>query len=203
MKKFVWLNPVVKSVYNAKELGELLKNKGFDVVSCRLDHIKIVKTAYKNELKFKNLILDSRCPRAVNFIRSNFTDCAYEISYQNPILIESALELSANLKTDEHLFITTPCEDLALLGRRLNLAQTTFLTWKDFKELNEINLPTSKINLSPIPIGFFENLGVKTISLNGKEEIQNAFSYKFSELKRYQIIELLYCENGCHNGDGL
>lgn len=203
MKKLVWLNPIVKSIYDFKALKELLQDKGFIITECKQDHVNSVKSAYKNELKFKNLILDSRCPRAVNFIRSNFKERAHEISTLNPILIESALELSANLKHDEHLFITTPCEDLARLGRELNLAQTTFLTWKDFKELNRINLSTNKINLSPIPVGFFENLGVKTLSLSSKEKIQNAFSYKFNELKSYQIIELLHCENGCHNGDGL
>ncbi|MDO5045665.1 hypothetical protein [Campylobacter sp.] len=203
MKKLVWLNPVVKSIYGFKALKELLQDRGFIITECKQDHVKNVKTAYKNELKFKNLILDSRCPRAVNFLRSNFKEHSDQISKLNPILIESALELSANLNHDEHLFITTPCEDLAGLGRELNLAQTTFLTWKDFKELNEINLSANKINLSPIPVGFFENLGVKTISLSSKEKIQEAFSYKFSELKNYQIIELLHCENGCHNGDGL
>ena len=59
------------------------------------------------------------------------------------------------------------------------------------------------IEQSPIPPGFFTNLGVKTLSLSSKEKIENALSYKFSEIKNYQIIELLYCENGCHNGDGL
>lgn len=203
MKKLVWLNPIVKSIYDFESLKKLLEDKGFSIVECKKDHVKNVKTAYKNQLKFKNLILDSRCPRAVNFIRSNFKEHSSQISKLNPILIESALELSANLKHDEHLFITTPCEDLAKLGRELNLTQTTFLTWKDFKELNEINLSTNKINLSPIPVGFFENLGIKTLSLSGEEKIQNAFSYKFNELKNYQIIELLHCENGCHNGDGL
>jgi len=113
------------------------------------------------------------------------------------------MELSSKLKEDEWLYVTTPCEDLAELGRGLNLARTTFLTWKSFKEQNGINLETKKLEASPVPPGFFSNLGVKTLSLGNKEKIQNALSYKFSELKNYRIIELLYCENGCHNGDGL
>lgn len=203
MKKLVWLNPVVKSMYQVKNLQKLLADKGFEIVECKINHILNVKNSYKAQLKSKQFILDSRCPRAVNFISSNFKDKSAQISASNPILIESALELSANLKDDEHLFITTPCEDLAELGRGLNLARTTFLTWKEFRELNEINLPVIKINSSPIPVGFFENLGVKTISLKSKDEIENAFAYRFHELKSYQIVELLHCENGCHNGDGL
>ena len=203
MKKVVWLNPVVKNIYDFAALKEILQNKGFSVVECKKDHVKSVKNAYKNALAQSELIYDSRCPRAVNFIRANFKEQAALISNLNPILIESALELSAKLKEDEWLYVTTPCEDLAELGRGLNLARTTFLTWKSFREQNAINLKMRNIEQSPIPPGFFTNLGVKTISLSSKEKIENALSYKFSELKNYQIIELLYCENGCHNGDGL
>ena len=203
MKKLIWLNPVVKNIYDFAALKEILQNKGFSVVECKKDHVKSVKNAYKNDLAQKELIFDSRCPRAVNFIRANFKEQAALISNLNPILIESALELSAKLKEDEWLYVTTPCEDLAELGRGLNLARTTFLTWKSFREQNEINLEMKRLGASPIPPGFFTNLGVKTLSLSSKEKIQNALSYKFSELKNYQIIELLYCENGCHNGDGL
>lgn len=203
MKKLVWLNPVVKNIYDFAPLKEILQGKGFNVVECEKDHVKSVKNTYKNALAQKELIFDSRCPRAVNFIRANFKEQAALISNLNPILIESALELSAKLKEDEWLYVTTPCEDLAELGRGLNLERTTFLTWRSFKEQNEINLETKKLEASPIPPGFFTNLGVKTLSLSSKEKIQNALSYKFSELKNYQIIELLYCENGCHNGDGL
>ena len=203
MKKVVWLNPVVKSIYDFAALKEILQNKGFIVVECEKDHVKSVKNAYKNALAQKELIYDSRCPRAVNFIRANFKEQANLISNLNPILIESAMELSAKLKEDEWLYVTTPCEDLAELGRELNLARTTFLTWKNFRGQNEINLEMKRLGASPIPPGFFTNLGVKTLSLSSKEKIRNALSYKFSEIKNYQIIELLYCENGCHNGDGL
>ena len=203
MKKVVWLNPVVKNIYDFAALKEILQDKGFSVAECEKDHVKSVKNAYKNALTQSELIYDSRCPRAVNFIRANFKEQADLISNLNPILIESVLELSAKLKEDEWLYVTTPCEDLAELGRGLNLARTTFLTWRSFREQNAINLKMRSIEQSPVPPGFFTNLGVKTLSLSSKEKIENALSYKFSELKNYQIIELLYCENGCHNGDGL
>ena len=90
-------------------------------MECEKDHVQSVKNAYKNSLSQKELIFDSRCPRAVNFIRANFKEHAALISNLNPILIESATELSAKLKEDEWLYVTTPCEDLAELGRGLNL----------------------------------------------------------------------------------
>nr|WP_314398680.1 hypothetical protein [uncultured Campylobacter sp.] len=203
MKKLVWLNPVVKNIYDFAALKENLQDKGFNVVECEKDHVQNVKNEYKNALVQRELIFDSRCPRAVNFIRANFKEQAALISNLNPILIESATELSSKLKEDEWLYVTTPCEDLAGLGMELNLERTTFLTWKSFREQNAINLKMRSIEQSPIPPGFFANLGVKTLSLDSKEKIENALSYKFSELKNYRIIELLYCENGCHNGDGL
>lgn len=203
MKKVVWLNPVVKNIYDFAALKEILQDKGFSVVECKKDHVKSIKNAYKNALAQSELIYDSRCPRAVNFIRANFKKQADLISNLNPILIENALELSAKLKENEWLYVTTPCEDLAQLGRGLNLARTTFLTWRSFREQNAINLKMRSIEQSPVPPGFFTNLGVKTLSLSSKEKIENTLSYKFSELKNYQIIELLYCQNGCHNGDGL
>ena len=203
MKKVVWLNPVVKNIYDFAALKEILQDKGFSVVECEKDHVKSVKNAYKNALVKNEIIFDSRCPRAVNFIRANFKEQAPFISNLNPILIESTIELSTKLKEDEWLYVTTPCEDLAELGRGLNLERTTFLTWRSFREQNEINLEMKRLGASPIPPGFFTNLGVKTLSLSSKEKIENALSYKFSELKNYRIIELLYCENGCHNGDGL
>ena len=203
MKKLVWLNPVVKNIYDFAALKENLQDKGFNVVECEKDHVQNVKNEYKNALVQRELIFDSRCPRAVNFIRANFKEQAALISNLNPILIESATELSSKLKEDEWLYVTTPCEDLAGLGMELNLERTTFLTWKSFREQNAINLKMRSIEQSPILPGFFASLGVKTLSLDSKEKIENALSYKFSELKNYRIIELLYCENGCHNGDGL
>ena len=80
MKKLVWLNPVVKSIYDFAALKEILQNKGFGVVECEKDHVKSVKNAYKNDLAQKELIYDRRCPRAVNFIRANFKEQAAFIS---------------------------------------------------------------------------------------------------------------------------
>ena len=106
MKKLVWLNPVVKSIYELAALKKSLQDKGFSVMECEKDHANSVKNAYKNSLAQKKLIFDSRCPRAVNFIRANFKEQAALISNLNPILIESALELSAKLKDDEWLYVT-------------------------------------------------------------------------------------------------
>ena len=80
MKKVVWLNPVVKNIYDFAALKEILQDKGFSVVECKKDHVKSIKNAYKNALAQSELIYDSRCPRAVNFIRANFKEQADLIS---------------------------------------------------------------------------------------------------------------------------
>ena len=47
MKKLVWLNPVVKNIYDFAALKEILQNKGFGVMECEKDHVQSVKNAYK------------------------------------------------------------------------------------------------------------------------------------------------------------
>ena len=80
MKKLVWLNPVVKNIYDFAALKEILQDKGFNVVECEKDHVQNVKNEYKNALAQRELIFDSRCPRAVKFIRANFKEQAAFIS---------------------------------------------------------------------------------------------------------------------------
>ena len=50
MKKLVWLNPVVKNIYDFAALKEILQDKGFSVVECEKDHAQSVKNAYKNSV---------------------------------------------------------------------------------------------------------------------------------------------------------
>ena len=66
-------------MYDFSALKELLQNKGFNIVECEKDHVRDVKVSYKN-LCSKGMVLDSRCPRAVNFIRSNFKEFSNNIS---------------------------------------------------------------------------------------------------------------------------
>ena len=54
---------------------------------------------------------------------------------------------------------------------------------------------------SPIPPGYFKSLDAKISSVSGKENIENHF--KMSLHKQDELIEMLYCHNGCNNGDGV
>ena len=55
MKKVVWLNPVVKNIYDFAALKEILQDKGFSVAECEKDHVKSVKNAYKTLLRKASL----------------------------------------------------------------------------------------------------------------------------------------------------
>ena len=54
---------------------------------------------------------------------------------------------------------------------------------------------------SPIPPGFFDSLGLEMDSLTGRGPIEAYLSAGGRAEAR--LVELLYCENGCHNGDGV
>lgn len=54
---------------------------------------------------------------------------------------------------------------------------------------------------SPIPPGFFDGLGLKTVSITGEKEIRNYLRNGISD--EVQLVEMLFCNEGCHNGDGI
>ena len=87
------------------------------------------------------------------------------------------------------------------MGNALNLDDIRFLPWNRF--LQELGDEPEGIlpKESPIPLGFFEELGLRTVSISGEENIRKHFeNYVPGEV---QLLELLYCKNGCHNGDGI
>ena len=61
-----------------------------------------------------------------------------------------------------------------------------------------------KIDASPIPLGFFENSFNKVLELSEENKILENFKFlKENKEKKYDIIEMLYCDGGCNNGNGL
>lgn len=62
-----------------------------------------------------------------------------------------------------------------------------------------------KTDVSPIPPGFFSGMGIETVSLTGKESIETYLSIHGTGGFRNQerLVEMLYCDQGCHNRDGV
>lgn len=124
-----------------------------------------------------------------------------------PILIHCGIEGSEreDLRSEEKI-ITTPCRALADMGNALKLKNTRFVPWNQFIELagsDSISIEPlgTPLEKSPIPPGFFAELGLRTVSLTGEEEIRKYF--KKPTRDEVQIVEMLFCKDGCHNGDGI
>lgn len=193
--KYVWINPVVKNQYSDISLKNALIKNGFTEIFPEKNYIEIVKDKYKKELNKNNkIICDMRCPKAVTLLKSKNGNLHYPDI--EPILIHIAREFSDrdDLK-DGEIFIVTPCESLKDYGDSLNLKNLNFETWISYKEKISFKDKSIKLNKSPIPLGFFDDLGVKISKCSG----DTLFDFSHES----KIIETLYCENGCHNGDGV
>lgn len=203
MNKFVWINPVVLGQYEFSDLKKAIENKGYQLVSCKQDHLNIVKDKYDQMIEDSDgCVIDMRCPAAADYVKKNYDNSSIRFSGIEPILIHCARELSEEYgKEDSCLYILTPCKELKELGDTIGLVNTRFLTWNDFVEKNQINLCKKQILKSPIPPGFFSHYKENGDSLKSKEEID--FYFQNKGYKDKKIVEMLYCKNGCHNGNGV
>ena len=79
------------------------------------------------------------------------------------------------------------------------------ISWNQFLEHFEDVPVKYELKESPIPPGFFEGLQLKTVSLTGEDEIREYFQTSFAKGRpnNVQLVEMLFCKHGCHNGDGI
>jgi len=202
---YIFINPVVGNMYKKEELDELLLNNGYSRVEVETDWHKIVKEKYNKTLKStEKTLLDQRCPLAIDTISKYINDEDTLIPQIDPILIHCGIELAnrEDLKGKKKV-ITTPCESLASYGNKKNLEDTVFISWKEFiKNLNSHNKSMVRmLDESPIPPGYFNSLDAKVTSLSGEENIVSHFKNNLH--KEDDLVEMLYCTNGCNNGDGV
>jgi len=158
-------------------------------------------------------VIDMRCPKTKQLLDEMGVTAEFTVPTIEPILIHCAREISAreDLQGEEKI-ITTPCQALADMGNAIGLPDTSFIPWNRFlKTLSDQSgrdeeiLAIRQLKESPIPLGFFEDLELKTVSLTGEEEIREYFqTQKSNEMaKNIELVEMLFCQCGCHNGDGL
>jgi len=202
---YIFINPVVGNMYKKEELDELLLNNGYSRVEVETDWHKIVKEKYNETLKStEKTLLDQRCPLAIDTISEYINDEDTLIPQIDPILIHCGIELAnrEDLKGKKKV-ITTPCESLASYGNKKNLEDTVFISWKEFiKNLNSHDKSMVRmLDESPIPPGYFNSLEAKVTSLSGEENIVSHFKNNLH--KKDDLVEMLYCTNGCNNGDGV
>ena len=202
MQKYIWLNPVVLKMYDEEELNNVLTSLGFQIVTCEENHIVTVKNKYKEEYNgCSRFLCDSRCPKAVNYVKKHFDHDGLEYAAIKPILIHCAEELANRYENDNaELYIITPCTDLRDLGNGMDLKNTVFKTWTEFCRQHNIILNSKETDSSPIPPGFFDNIP-HVASLSSKDDIDRFF--QSAPGKGKVLVEMLYCQGGCHNGDGV
>lgn len=203
MDKFLWINPVATEMYDSPGLRQQLEQRGFEVVACGQDHIAAVREKYRLAIaKAEGCLADMRCPLAVDYIKAEYNPPFLEYPAIEPILLHCARELQQRLEGKGRLYVTTPCEALRDLGRSLNLPGVAFLTWVEFVRQEGLLLQKAALQASPIPPGFFGEYGARGGMLDSKEKIDEFFSAG-PQQPAESILELLYCPQGCHKGNGV
>lgn len=201
--KYILINPVVQKMYDSLELTNTLLNIGYTQVFCKENWPEIVKNKYKiNIEKTSKTTIDARCPLARDLALKADKTGDIIVPEIEPILISSAREISqrSDLKGKQKV-VVTPCDSLSDMGNSLKMSDTTFYSWSEFCKIHNINLAYKKDVITPIPLGYFNDLAIKQKSFSGHENIENYFSCNTRE--KQDLIELLYCKDGCHNGDGV
>lgn len=200
---YIWINPVVDSMYEAEVLNEFLARRGHKRLVTSGDWLTIVKEKYVKEVEqSQRPVIDVRCPKIKHLLKEMGVDADVTIPEIKPILIHCGEEGSRQEELiAEEKIITTPCQALADMGNALNLEKTRFMTWNLFAQMLGDEPPHTLPKESPIPPGFFEGVGLQTASVTGEEEIRSYF--KMGAPKEVELVELLFCKEGCHNGDGI
>lgn len=201
--KYIWINPVTANMYDPAALHAFLAEKGYTRIDASAHWLETVKEKYKQALETaEHTLIDMRCPKIIDFIDAYELRSKVTIPEIEPILIHCGREISQ--RTDllgYEKIITTPCKALADLGNSLHLPETTFLPWNGFLASQGGGIAAAPPNESPIPPGFFDELNCKKTSVTEKEHLCDLFEH--FKPKEFDLIELLYCKDGCHNGDGI
>lgn len=196
---YLFINPVIWAKINHEALKEAVKKAGYTLVYTEHDHIQDIQNDYANLRKKTQLpILDIRCPAAVEEALKHQPQGLMVPEFY-PILIRSALELYERYIKHSlaSLTVITPCQSLKNLGNSLQKPRLIFRTWRELKEIHSLLLKEKELANSPIPPNFFK---IKDkVVLDGQKEI----AHYFKQAHRDTIIEMLFCDQGCHHGDGV
>ncbi len=200
---YIWINPVVRQMYDKKNLDLFLENQGYQQVECQQDWMRYVRKEYGRLVEeSKYPVVDVRCPAISQLLKKEYREVNIIIPEIEPILMHCAREMSEreDLKDHEKLIIT-PCQALANMGNEACLPNTFFLSWKEFLGKIKEKPLAKKLEASPIPPGFFEELKCPTISITGQSNVRDYLEK--GDYRENHMIELLWCRDGCHHGDGV
>lgn len=209
-KDLVVLNPVIEGLLgdNYQELITELEGSGAYVGDSKKG-ISVVRELYGKRVdSTSTLVIDSRCPSVVDIVRREFEDLTCHLVSINPILITGALiayeECRAKHKDEEiDLIVVTPCNALANYDLEQLPSGTRLITWSNFVRERKLHYSTEVLDESPVPLGFFGSLEVEVVGASGEKEVRRTLGDFGNIALDCGILELLYCNGGCHRGDGL
>lgn len=200
---YIWINPVTDTMYETDKLNEFLRRHGYKRITVSEDWITIVKEKYRSAVEQASAaVIDMRCPKTGEVLEDAGISAEVTVPKIYPILIHCGQELSGREDLqDEEKIITTPCQALADMGNALGLKDTRFVPWNQFLKSLGGDLRCIPPKGSPIPPGFFDELRLKTVYVSGEAEMRRFFKHPIPE--EVQLVEMLFCKEGCHNGDGV
>lgn len=204
---YIWINPVIENMYEPKVLTEFLNKHDYNQIKVTSDWLGIVRKKYSVAVHQTNEpVMDMRCPKTKEILDEMGITSNVTIPTIEPILIHCAREISEreDLQGEEKV-ITTPCQALADMGNALNLLNTWFVPWNQFLKTLGGKPTGDEPKASPIPPGFFGGLEFTTASVTGEDEILEYLQNHLQKdrLEGIQLVEMLFCKGGCHNGDGI
>lgn len=210
--RYIWINPVARAMYGYDAIRRALKQKEYECMDADADWGGIVREKYQKLVVetrqgteqglTPGTVVDARCPKAYSMVKNQFENQNLVFGDIHPILIHIAAELSESPRyAGTEKVITTPCASLADEGNALHLKDTRFVPWNRLREELGLQLPVEMIEASPIPPGYFAGLPGRIDSISEKDRILAYF--RQGTYRGASLVEMLYCKEGCHNGDGI
>jgi hypothetical protein len=209
-KKYIWLNPIVEAMLHetGNVAGRVLEEKGYSIISC-ISGAPRIHEAYRYYVKnaVNKPVIDARCPKITALIEKRYPQLEGNIAPIPPILIACTEELYKKyIEPDSEaatLTVIAPCSWLVGKGISVWGAKVRFHTWREFSCENGLG-EYPQLQVSPVPPGFFKGLNLQVLEANGSQSAETLLELAYTGLlpQGTSLLELLYCEGGCHRGDG-
>ena len=209
-RSYLFINPVVAAMAG-DEYPSLLAQVsalGYSVLDCP-DAAELVHSAHEAALHAASAspLIDQRCPLVRQLVLQDYPGLADQLVVTPSILLTCARELHkqyvAATSAQTNLTVITPCQALADAGDELGLSCLIFLTWTQFARRHNLSGRLNRIAESPIPPGFFQFDDFTVLETSGESAVRNTLTDAASQRCTADFLEMLYCERGCHNGDGM
>lgn len=207
---YLFINPVVAAMAG-DEYPALLMHVaalGYQVLDCpgaaasvHLSHETALRGTAARPL------IDQRCPLVRQIVLQEYPGLADQLVVTPSILLTCARDLHqqyvAAAPAKNSLTVITPCQALVDAGDELGLSCLIFLTWTQFARRHNLSGRLNRIAESPIPPGFFQFDDFTVLETSGESAVRNTLTDAASQRCTADFLEMLYCERGCHNGDGM